>query len=75
MRWFWHNLLIDYLKNLFKRYPEGKCVMVLDNARIHHATLLKPFLEAQKDRLQLMFLPPYSPNLNPIEGLLKWLVE
>ncbi len=25
--------------------------------------------------LQLMFLPPYNPNLNLIEGLWKWLIE
>ncbi len=43
--------------------------MILDNSKIHHAKLLKPFLEDVKDRLELMFLPPYSPELNLIEGL------
>lgn len=43
--------------------------MILDNAKIHHAKLLKPFLEDFKDRLELMFLPPYNPELNLIEGL------
>lgn len=47
--------------------------MILDNARIHHAKLLQPFLELQKDRLELIFLPPYSPQLNIVEGLWKWL--
>ena len=28
-----------------------------------------------KDRLELVFLPPYSPNLNLIEGFWKWLKE
>jgi len=28
-----------------------------------------PFLDEFKDRLELMFLPPYSPELNLIEGL------
>jgi transposase len=69
------EVFLSFLKNILKRYPEGNCVMVLDNARIHHAKLLKPFLEEHKDRLQLMFLPPYSPNLNMIEGLWKWLKE
>jgi transposase len=50
-------------------------VMILDNARIHHAKLLKPLLEANKERLQLVFLPPYSPKLNLIEGLWGWLKE
>ena len=49
--------------------------MILDNARIHHAKLIQPFLEENKGRLELVFLPPYSPNLNLIEGLWKWLKE
>jgi transposase len=49
--------------------------MVLDNARIHRAKLIQPFLEAHKERLQLVFLPPYSPQLNLIEGLWKWLKD
>ena len=47
--------------------------MILDNARVHHAKLLKPFLDENKDRLELMFLPAYSPELNLIEGLQGWL--
>jgi transposase len=47
--------------------------MILDNARIHHAKLLEPFLYSNKTRLELVFLPPYSPELNLIEGLWGWL--
>ncbi|NRU37443.1 transposase [Clostridium beijerinckii] len=47
--------------------------MILDNARIHHAKLIQPFLTEVKDRLELMFLPPYSPEFNLIEGLWGWL--
>jgi transposase len=47
--------------------------MILDNSKIHHAKLLQPFLQDYKDRLQLVFLPPYSLKLNLIEGLWGWL--
>lgn len=47
--------------------------MILDNAKIHNAKLLKPFLEEVKDILELMFLPAYSPELNLIYGLWGWL--
>jgi transposase len=57
----------------FKEYPKGKMVMVLDNARIHHAKLIQPFSNEVKDRFELMFLPPYSPEFNLIEGLWGWL--
>jgi Transposase and inactivated derivatives len=68
------QVFMDFLKAILEHYPEGKIVLVLDNARIHHAKLLQPFLAANP-RLQLVFLPPYSPNLNPIEGLWKWLKD
>lgn len=38
--------------------------MILDNSRIHHAKLIQPFLEENKDRLELIYLPPYSPRSN-----------
>ena len=63
---------LSFLQNVIWKYP-GKTVMILDNARIHHAKLLKPFLEEYKDRLTLTYLPPYSPNLNMIEELWGWL--
>ena len=43
--------------------------MILDNVRIYHAKLLKPFLDENKDRLELMFLPAYNSELNLIDGL------
>ena len=49
--------------------------MVLDNARIHHAKFIQPFLKENRERLELVFLPPYSPELNLIEGLWKWVKE
>ena len=47
--------------------------MILDNVRIHHAKLLKPFLDENKDRLEFMFFPAYSPEFNLIEGVMRWL--
>ncbi|WP_143192139.1 IS630 family transposase, partial [Paenibacillus helianthi] len=64
---------LSFLQMVVEAYSEGKIVIVLDNARIHHAKLLQPFLEDYKARLELVFLPPYSPQLNLVEGLGKWL--
>ena len=61
--------LVTFLKTVLKQYPTGKIVMILDNDRIHHAKLIQPFLEKNKDRLELMFLPPYNPEMNLIEGV------
>jgi len=37
--------------------------------------VLAPFKEAIKDKIELLFLPPYTPTINLIEGLWKWLKE
>ena len=66
---------LSFLEKVIVRYPNERIVMVLDNARIHHAKLLRPFLEKHQDQLKFLFLPPYSPNLNLIEGLWKWMKE
>ena len=65
---------------LFERlehsYPESRIIhLILDNARYHHAKLLRPFLERPECRIRLHFLPAYAPQrtdssgLNPIERL------
>jgi putative transposase len=66
------QVFLCFLENVLKLYPNGNIVMVLDNSRVHHALLLNDFLAANP-RLTLMFLPPYSPKLNIIEGLWGWL--
>ncbi|MDQ0193552.1 transposase [Paenibacillus wynnii] len=64
---------LSFLQKVVAHYPTGQIAIVLDNARIHHAKLLLPFLEEMNGRLELVFLPPYSPQLNLVEGLWKWL--
>ncbi|KAA6306432.1 hypothetical protein EZS27_041911, partial [termite gut metagenome] len=62
---------------LFKvaeRHKRQKVYMVLDNVRFHHAKRLKPVLERYSYRMELVFLPPCSPGLNPIERVW-WLMR
>lgn len=56
-----------HLKKVLRIYRKhSKIILVLDNVRYHHAKLLKNWL-SNKPKLELVYLPPYSPNLNPIE--------
>lgn len=48
-----------------------KVVVISDNARYHHAKLHKEYRDNCSDRFVLDFLPPYSPDLNPIERVWK----
>ncbi len=65
-----------FLEGLLARHlPSKRLIIVLDNAKVHHAKQLSPFLESNKDRLELSFLPPYSPDLNPMECCWKFLLK
>lgn len=62
----------SFLKQLLRhRRPGRMMVVILDNARWHHAKFLKPWLRKHRRVLRLDFLPPYSPELNPIERVWK----
>ncbi len=61
-----------FLKTLLHRRWKGvRMAVVLDNARYHHARLLKPYLHRHRENLELLFLPPYSPQLAPVERVWK----
>ena len=51
-------------------YPMLALIHVfLDNARYHHAKLVRDWLSRPECRIRLHFIPPYCPHLNPIERL------
>jgi transposase len=70
--------LIDLMAWMHQRHPQVKrFVLYLDNARYHHARLVREWLAQFQDQhgvvFVLEFLPAYSPNLNLIERLWKFL--
>jgi transposase len=64
------NSLVDFLKQLKQQYPDKPVAIVLDNARYQHCLLVKTFANCLG--FHLLFLSPYSPNLNIIERLWKF---
>ena len=55
---------LDKILYIYKDYQ--KITIFLDNVRFHHAKILRPFLQAHS-KLDLQFLPAYSPDMNPVE--------
>ena len=58
----------DFIEQLLKhcgRWPEPKSVVVMDNASFHHSERIKEL--CANAGVKLVYLPPYSPDLNPIE--------
>lgn len=55
-------------------YPQKNSVLVLDNASVHHFEDLRALVEGRG--MCLRYLPPYSPDLNPIHegfsGMKAW---
>src|SRR5712675_671175 len=61
---------IRLLESMEALYPLLALIHVfLDNARYHHARLVKEWLARPSCRIKLHFLPTYCPHLNPIERL------
>jgi transposase len=61
-----------FVKKIIKSAKtKKKILLVLDNARFHHAIINREFLKSVKNKIELMYLPPYSPELNPIESFWK----
>jgi transposase len=56
-----------HLRKVLNNYKDvSKVIMVLDNVAYHHAYKVKDWIE-QHPKLELYFLPPYSPDLNAVE--------
>jgi len=58
------------LRAIREKNSHKKIILILDNARYNHAKIVKKL--AKLLRIKLVYLPPYSPNLNPIERLWKF---
>lgn len=55
---FLEDLLTDESRKIF---------LIVDNLRVHKSKTVTAWAEAHKERIELFFLPPYSPELNPDE--------
>ena len=58
---------LEALGARFQEVRDGEVCLVMDNARIHHATSATQYLA--ENGIDHVYLPPYSPDLNPIENV------
>ena len=58
----------DFLMNLIENLETNKkYVLILDNASWHKTGIIKDYLSKHKEWITVEYIPPYSPELNPIE--------
>jgi transposase len=62
------DILLRFLKRLI-RGRERRIFLILDNLRVHKARKVSEWVKRNASRIQIFFLPPYSPELNPDEYL------
>jgi transposase len=62
------SVFITFLERLIES-SQKKVFLILDNLRIHHAKLVKAWVEEHQAKIALFYLPAYSPDLNPDEYL------
>jgi transposase len=64
---------LDFIKRVDQKYDDGikQIFLVLDNVSIHKSNKVKAVLSKYHPRIQLVFLPTRSPELNLIE--VRWL--
>lgn len=65
--------MIDFLKHLEASSSAKKIHVICDNGRANKNKTVQAYLETSK--IEIHYLPPYSPNLNPIERLWKIMRE
>ena len=64
---------VRHLEDVARRYPASehrRVVMIVDNATWHKGPRIREAI-ARHPHLELYYLPPYSPQLNPVERLWK----
>jgi transposase len=59
----------EFLRQLVEANSERRLVLVIDNASYHRTKAVRAVLAEHRDHVFVVWLPPYSPELNLIEGL------
>lgn len=57
---------VEFLQN-FRKGRTPKIYLVVDGHPTHKAKVVKDYVQSTQGRLELYFLPPYAPDLNPDE--------
>lgn len=66
------HAMMRLILEIEEHQPRGAILLIMDNARYNHSYELQLFL-TDHPRVQMKYLPPYSPNLNIIERLWKFM--
>lgn len=69
--YFTADKVVGFLRDLL-RHLRGKVVVVWDRGGNHKGPVVREFLRRNR-RLRVEMLPPWAPDLNPVEAVWSWL--
>lgn len=69
--YFGPDEVVTFLRHLL-RHLRGKVVVIWDGGSNHKGPVIRKFLRRNR-RLELVRLPAYAPDLNPVEAVWSWL--
>ena len=64
--------IVEFLGAL-KAHLKQPLLIVWDGLKAHRSKLVRDYLDSISGHIQVAFLPPYAPDLNPVEYLWAWL--
>jgi len=59
-------IFLNFLRRLIYK-SDKKIFLIVDNHKVHHAKKVQAWLEKNKEKITIFFLPPYCPEMNPQE--------
>lgn len=64
--------IVNFLKAL-RSHMKRRLLIIWDGLRAHRSRLVREYVDSTNGQIHLAFLPPYAPELNPVEYLWAWL--
>ncbi len=63
---------VEFLEAL-RAHLKGPLLIIWDGLNAHRSKRAREYLDSSDGAVQMAFLPPYAPDLNPVEYLWAWL--
>ena len=63
---FTRQIFLNFLRRLTYR-TKKKIFLIVDNHKVHHSKDVQSWLQKNKEKIEVFFLPPYCPEMNPQE--------
>ena len=63
---------VEFLKAL-RAHLKQRLLIIWGGLKVHRSRLVREYLDSTGGDIQIAFLPPHSPDLNPVEFLWAWL--